>query len=117
MVFPIDARIPVVFGSRAQSGPADALLLEGEGDGDTAAGQDWFQPDPAHPSHPTGCACCPSRTGAAMALARLLLARGRGSGLFFRRVIAVTTTPAGREAVRLALAEDPLASACFRLEA
>ena len=115
MVFPIDARIPVLFGTPVQSGADDALLCEG--DGITEAGQDWFQPDAPLPIHPAGCACCPSRTGAAMALARLLLARGRGSGLFFRRVIAVTTTPAGRQAVCLALEEDPLACACFRLEA
>jgi hypothetical protein len=115
----IDARLPVIFGPPGLAGPEDALLIEGEGEGgdggDAAPGRDWFLPDMAA-GHPADCACCPPRGGAGMALARLILARGRGTGPFFRRVIAVTRTPQGAEAVRRALAQDPIASAYFRAQ-
>jgi hypothetical protein len=49
-----------------------------------------------------------------MALSRLMLARGRGSGLFFRRVLVVVVTEAGRAAVVRALQTDALAAGWFR---
>jgi hypothetical protein len=110
----IDARIPVIFGAAADAGPTDALLREGEGA--PAAGHDWFLPDTT-PGHPADCACCTPRNGAGQALARLMLARGRGTGLFFNRVIVVAMTEDGRATVRQALASDPVASACFRVQA
>jgi hypothetical protein len=106
----IDARIPLVFADEASAGANDAVLLEGEGE--PGAGRDYFMPA----DHPVGCACCAPRNGAGMALARLMLARGRGQGVFFRRVVAVTCSEAGRAAVAAALEADPLASACFRGE-
>ena len=105
----LDARIPLVFGHAAVAERADALLIEGEGE--PGKGRDWFQPDPPT-AHPANCACCTPRNGAGMALARLILARGRGTGLFFSRIIADVQTPAGREAVLAALEHDPIVS-CF----
>ncbi len=107
----IDARIPVMFGAAADARPDDALLCEGEGA--PAAGREWFLPEAAA-GHPADCACCRPRNQAGQALARLMLARGRGTGLFFNRVIAVTKTAAGRATIRGALAADPIASAYFR---
>ena len=106
----IDARLPLVFGEPSEAGALDALLFEGEGD--PTPGRDWFLPAP-ETAHPAGCACCMSRNAAGIALSRLLLARARGHGPFFRRVIAITLTPAGRAAVLEALRTDPLASSCF----
>jgi hypothetical protein len=105
----LDARLPLIFGPAADAGPADAVLIEGEGE--SGRGRDWFQPDPAS-AHPADCACCTPRSGAGMALARLILARGRGTGLFFNRVIVEVRTPAGRAAVLAALEHDPIVS-CF----
>ncbi len=110
----VDARIPLVFADAAEAGPDDAVLREGEGA--AAQGRDWFEAG-AETAHPIGCACCAPRNAAGIALARLLLARGRGHGPLFRRVIVVTRTEAGRRAVQAALDGDPLASACFRNEA
>ena len=110
----LDARIPVLFGDAAEAGPTDALLIEGLGA--WAAGRAWFTADAARAAaHPAGCACCTPRGGAAQALSRLMLARGRGDGVFFSRVVVVARSAAGRRAVAQALAEDPLAMAWFRL--
>jgi hypothetical protein len=112
MALMLDARLPLLFGRAENAGPDDALLIEGQGH--PAHGRDWFMP--AVPTgHPANCACCLPRNAAGIALSRLLLARARGQGLFFRRVIAVTVTPEGQAAVLQALREDPLASACFVL--
>ena len=108
----LDARIPLVFAQAAEAGPADVVLIEGQGQ--AAPGCDWFEPHAAT-SHPTGCACCLPRNGAGMALARLILARGRGTGVFFTRVIAVVATPEGRADVLAALDQDPIVSCFCRL--
>ncbi len=107
----IDARIALVFGNEADARPTDALLLEGEGE--PARGRDFFVPGAA-PVHPADCTCCTPRNGAAMALARLILARGRGTGVFFDRVMAVVQTPGGRAAVLTALERDPIVSCVCR---
>ena len=108
----IDARIELVFvADPASAAPTDALLREGQGPASPAS--DWFQPDPAT-THPAGCACCARRNAAALALSRLLLARGRGHAAPFRRVVAIVHTEAARAALLSALAEDPIASSCFR---
>jgi hypothetical protein len=104
----VDARIPLVFGQVEDAAADDALLLEGVGT--SAPGREWF----TSAGHPAGCACCAPRNEAGLALGRLLLARGRGTGPFFHRVIAVTQTEAGREALWYALAADPLACVCFK---
>jgi hypothetical protein len=104
----LDARIPLVFATLADAGPTDALLVEGQGA--RAPGRDHFTA--SENPHPFGCTCCVPRNPAALALARLLLARGRGQGPFFRRVIAVTATPAGRATVLAAVQSDPLAASC-----
>jgi hypothetical protein len=102
--------IPLIFAPASDAGPDDALLIEGRGM--AQPGRDTFT---VTATHAIGCACCPPRNGAGMALSRLLLARARGDGVFFKRVVAVTSTKAGRAAVMHALAADPLASACFTL--
>ena len=107
----LDARIPLVFADAAEAGPDDAVLYEGEGA--PAPGRDWFETAPETP-HAVGCACCAPRGAAGIALARLLLARSRGQGPFFRRVVVEARSEAGRKAVLAALELDPLASACFR---
>jgi len=104
-----DARVPVAFGLLQAALPDDALLFEGEIQpwaGATAA----FSPGPRHPP---GCACCAARTGAGRALASLLHARARNEVPFFRRVLAVTVSAAGRAEVEDALQNDPIASTCF----
>jgi len=100
----LDARVPVVFGPAEAAAPGDAVLREGED----------FTPDSGHAP---GCACCVARTEAGRALAALLHARARDKIPFFRRVVVVLATEAGRAAVEGALANDPVASACFRKEA
>jgi hypothetical protein len=109
----LDARIPLVFADAAEAGPEDAVLREGVGT--QAPGRDWFETAPETP-HAVGCACCTPRGAAGIALARLVLARGRGQGPFFRRVVVAVRSEAGRHAVLAALEVDPLASACFRHE-
>jgi len=98
-----------VFGARAVAGAEDGLLLEGVGaDGPGVA---WFSVPKA--AHVLGCACCPPRNAAGQALGRLFLARARGESVFFRRVVVVVKSEAGRDAVLAALEGDPLASAAF----
>jgi hypothetical protein len=106
---PTDPRLLLVFGTAADARPGDALLREGRGA--EAPGVAWFTATPVHAS---GCACCTPRSAAALALGRLLLARARGEGLFFRRILSVTTTEHGRAAVLAALDGDPLVSGRVR---
>jgi hypothetical protein len=108
----IDARIPLIFAEAAQAHAEDAMLVEG--DVPVGAAVCRFEAGLAA-GHPAGCACCTLRNGAAQALSRLFLARARGEIPFFRRVIAVVGTGAGRQAVLQALQTDPMASGCFRL--
>jgi hypothetical protein len=105
MSFRLDARVPVVFGSPDMAGPDDVLLFEG------GEGLASFEVDQGHAP---GCACCTPRRAAGRALAALLQSRARGQVAFFRRVIVVTTSDAGRADIVAALRDDPVASACFR---
>lgn len=98
-------RLDVFFG---EPGPDDAQLREGRGV--DAPGQVFFTA-----GHRAGCACCGGRTGAGIALQRLLHARARGECVFFSRVAVRTQSAQGRNDVLRALADDPLAATCFRL--
>jgi hypothetical protein len=112
MNFPLDARVPLIIGTMAIAGPQDLLLLEGEPwdlDGRAAV---FFDVDSGHAP---GCGCCGPRGAAGRALARALHGRARGDLPFFRRVVAVVVTQAGRAQVEAAVRDDPVASACFRL--
>jgi hypothetical protein len=91
----IDARIPVVFG--AAPGAKDAVLAPDASWGDL---------------HPMACACCVGRGPAAQAMDQLFLDRVRGSIPWFTRLVVDKT---GEAAVRVALAEDAVVSARFRL--
>lgn len=112
----VDARVPVVLEGDAIADPAgdDAVLAESgcslpPGMAVPAA---WFEPQPD--LHRPGCACCVGRSPAAMALAGLFAARARGRVPFFKRVVAVAATEAGRAELRAAL-DDPLVAARYRI--
>ena len=101
----IDARIPVVFAPITPH-PADYVLSEGT---------DFTPPDLVAAPHDTSCLCCAGgRNPVASLLGGLFFARARGTVPFFRRVVVHARTDAGRTAVALALADDPVASGCFR---
>ena len=103
------------FGSASldAAGEGDALLVEGDARVDF-----WPLPTAVRrsPAHAAGCACCVPRSPAALALDRLFQARAKGEVPFFRRVLAVTSTPEGDMAVWAALRTDPLVSGRFRLD-
>ncbi len=105
-----DGRIPVVLGG--VGGEGDAVLLEGEGALPAGAAARFVV---SEGGHTFGCACCVPRSDAGRALGRLFLARARGEVAAFGRVVAVTTSEAGRAAVEAAVAGDVVASARFRL--
>ena len=110
---PPDPRIPLLVKNRAFPAPTptDACLREGRGA--DAPNQTWFQPPPPA-IHAPGCACCPPRNPAGVAIAALLFASARGHAPPFQRLLAITTSQAGDDAVRHALAHDPLVKARFR---
>ncbi len=112
----VDARLPVRFGPIDAVGPESALLIEGDAPAPPGVPVARFvlAASSYPPGHPPGCACCAPRGPAAEALGRLFLDRARG-GRLFRDVVAVTRGPAGKAAVRAALAQDLLAAARFRL--
>ena len=100
----VDARIAAVVGPALSSAADDVVLMEG---------RDFvFLPV----AHPAGCACCVARGPVAEAFSKLFLARVRGEIPYFRRVLVVTFSAKGQEAVIRALVEDPVVSARFRLE-
>lgn len=108
-----DARIPVLIGVPDPGDAATALLVEGEPP--AAPGRAVAEFMLASSLHPPGCTCCAPRAPAAQALARLFLARARGDGPLFARVLALPRGEAGAAAIRDALASDVLAAARFRL--
>jgi hypothetical protein len=110
---PPDPRIPLLITTDAppKRAPTDACLREGRGA--DAPNQTWFQPPPAA-AHAPGCACCPPRNPAGIAIAALLFAAARAQAPPFQRLVAITTSQAGADAVRHALAHDPLVKARFR---
>ena len=110
----IDLRVPLLFGAAEDAAAGDALLIENEG---VAPGHFLPAPLEFHSRHSPSCPCCQARNAAGRALASLLQARARGEVAFFRRVVAVTRTPAGRLEVEEAVRFDPVASACYRLSA
>ncbi len=110
MPWTLDARISVFLGSIADLKDDDAALIEGEAMPDGVPAE-RFEPGP----HAAGCACCVSRSPAAIALDRLFQRRARGQVGFFRRVVAVTATAEGDMAVWAAVRDDPVASARYKL--
>jgi hypothetical protein len=110
-----DGRVTVRFGSAAEAGPDEALLVEREAPVPAGHPAARFRLTPGLPGHPSGCACCTPRGPVAEALGRLFLARARGEVAFFRSVVAVVASPAGEAAVRVALAQDQVSAGRFRL--
>jgi hypothetical protein len=112
MIFSLDARVPVVIAALDAAGSDDAVLLEGDIRPPPGMASASFHP---RQSQTAPCACCAIRGAAGRALAELLQARARGRVKFFRRVVAVAATEAGRAEIVDALTNDPVASSCFRL--
>lgn len=110
----IDPRIPVVFVSAAQASSMlladDAVLVED--------GLLIVCPGPVgrftlgNTVHVIGCRCCAGRTAPAQALTAMFLARARGEGIFFRRVIAVVHDVG---LVRRLLEDDVMVRARFQV--
>lgn len=111
----VDARIPVAFASADSAGADDALLLDGDQNLPTRGMPAERLQRQLAATHTADCACCLPRGAIGRQLAALFIARARGTTGFFRRVIVVTSDPATQVAVREAVAQDPLASACFRM--
>jgi len=105
-----DTRIPVVFGQQPDAN--DMVLLE-EGLGAPAAGR-IQRFTTAMPGHLLGCSCCVARSPAATALAAVFRARATGTVPYFTRLL-IQATPAGRLDIEVALAQDALCRARFRL--
>lgn len=113
----VDARIPVVFAPAGLAGDDDALLLGADANEALVRAMPTERLDsPAAAIHPADCSCCMPRSTIGRRLSGLFIARGRGEVGFFRRVVVATDDPAAREAVRAAVAQDPLASSLFRLD-
>jgi len=112
-----DSRLIVRFGTLADAGPSDAVLIEDGVPANTPLPAAIPVARFAVPatSHRLGCACCLPRGPVAVALARLFLARARGEAPLFDTVIAVARGPAGVAAVRAALIDDVVTCARFRL--
>jgi hypothetical protein len=111
----LDARIPLRFALAPEGADDSALLIEGDAPAPAGRAVARFHLPAAADGHPPACACCVPAGPAADALRTLFLARARGSQQFFREVIVLAYTPAGEAAVRSAVADDPLASARYRL--
>lgn len=120
MAWTLDARLPVVIVADAAAlaaslgaGPKAAVLAEAPAPPPPAEAAALEGFDPVMP-HTVGCACCGGRPPAAAALDRLFQARVRGACPWFERVVALAGTPAAREAVASALANDAVTAARFR---
>lgn len=120
MTWTLDARIPLAVVAdhaalaAALAGGGAALLAEGAAPAPPPGALAALGFDPA--SHQAACDCgtCGGRNAAALALDLLFQGRVRGSLPWFARVVAFAPTEAGRQALRDALAADPLTAARFR---
>jgi hypothetical protein len=110
----LDARVKLRIGTVGDAGPADALLVEGEGGAPASVPHARFVlPDAT--AHAVGCACCMPRGPVAEALSLLFLQRVRGEVPHFTEIVAVPAGAEGEAAIRAALQNDPVVSARFRL--
>ncbi|MDB5370859.1 MAG: hypothetical protein JWP20_2417 [Roseomonas sp.] len=115
MSWSLDARTPVRLLAAATEAPAGAVVLAEDGaplPAGTMRVERYATPVPG--PHPIGCACCQPRNPVAIALDRLFLARTRSETPWFKEVVALAHTAAGRAAVVAALAEDSVTVARFR---
>lgn len=106
----IDARIPLRFGPLGTRTPDEAVLTVGPPIPATLHTPGPHTPGP----HTPGCPCCQPRNPAAIALGTLFHARATGRHPPFRAVLA-PVPGIDEQAVRMALASDPVAAARFRL--
>ena len=108
-----DGRIPVAFAAAVPQASGAALLVEGDA---AVPSGTIFERFPAEKRrHPFGCVCCRSRSPAAQALSRLLLAYARGEISAMSGVLVLVATEAGRDSVCAALETDVVLQARFRL--
>ncbi|MBC9177470.1 hypothetical protein [Pseudoroseomonas ludipueritiae] len=115
MTWSLDARTPVRLLAHAAEAPPGAVVLAEDGAAlPPAPARVERYATPVATAHPIGCACCQPRSPAAIALDRLFLARTRGEAPWFKEVVALTATAAGREAIMAALEQDSVVSARFR---
>jgi hypothetical protein len=116
MTWSLDARTPVRLLAHAAEAPPGAVVLAEDG-AVLPAGMARVEryATPLEGPHPMGCACCQPRSPAAIALDRLFLARLRGQAPWFKEVLAVAATAAGRAAILAALERDSVTSARFRV--
>jgi hypothetical protein len=115
MNWTLDARTPVrLLGDAAEAPPGAVVLAEDGAALPAGALRVERYATPVATAHPIGCACCQPRSPAAVALDRLFLARMRGDAPWFKEVVAVAATEAGRAAVTAALAGDSVTVARFR---
>jgi hypothetical protein len=116
MTWSLDARTPVRLLADAADAPPGAVVLAEDG-APLPAGHARAEryATPVATAHPIGCACCQPRNPVAIALDRLFLARMRGELPWFKEVVALACTEAGHAAVGVALAEDSVTVARFRV--
>jgi hypothetical protein len=118
MTWSLDARTPVRLLDNPTDAPPGAVVLAEDGAPLPAgAGRVERYATPVETPHPIGCACCQPRNPVSIALDRLFLARMRGDGPWFKEVVAVAATEAGRAAVAAALQGDSVTMARFRAAA
>jgi hypothetical protein len=118
MTWSLDARTPVRLLAHAAEAPPGAVVLAEDGTPLPAApARVERYATPVATAHPIGCACCQPRSPAAIALDRLFLARTRGEAPWFKEVVALAATAAGRDAIMAALEQDSVISARFRVVA
>ena len=121
MAWTLDARIPLLLTDGAAAlavaltaGPAAAVLTEAPPP-PLPAGAVALVSFDASVSHATACACCGGRPPAAAALDRLFQARVRNQCPWFDRVVALAETPDARAAIAVALTQDAVTAARFRV--
>lgn len=111
----MELRIPVLFQlSSDTNGARIAWLVEGEAQAPSVIHERF---GPANIASALSCRCCVPRTDAAAALSRLFMRRARGEVPWFVQVGLVSTSAAGRQAVRAALSTDSLVAARFEARA
>jgi hypothetical protein len=115
---PSDPRIPVTILPDTASLPAwlgtgvpTAVLADGPAPPSGAVAVEHFT---ARPLHRFGCACCATRSAAAIAFDRLFQARARGRCPWFDRVLVMAASPTGRNEASLALTQDAVTASRFR---
>ena len=116
MAWSVDARIPVFVLpdtaalSAALARGKPAAVVGADPPGEAAPTTARFKLGAA--SHAAACTCCLGRSPAATVLATLFQSRARGTVPWFERVLVL---PEAGEEIRVALSQDSVAAAWFKL--